>query len=245
MKGKSDGENENDTRIPEDEQCAYILEKISNLYFNMNKYYKSIDCLEHSLNIYSSLNQFSEIERVRLKLYQICQEDNRKDASLFYAEEICKFYQNNETKRKEYADSLYEVSLCLMNLRKYQNAIPLLKKSLEIANDIYKGENHSSLVSKLDALSKCLDICGDIDTAFDTIFEAQTIDDAISAVGKISRYRVRGIVTLQTATMIMLEYGDMKARHLAQEALKSGDLSLLDIRNPESIVLSASRRVLI
>ena len=91
MKGKSDGENENDTRIPEDEQCAYILEKISNLYFNMNKYYKSIDCLEHSLNIYSSLNQFSEIERVRLKLYQICQEDNRKDASLFYAEEICKF----------------------------------------------------------------------------------------------------------------------------------------------------------
>ena len=38
---------------------------------------------------------------------------------------------------------------------------------------------------------------------------------------------------------------DMKARHLAQEALKSGDLSLLDIRNPESIVLSASRRVLI
>ena len=132
-----------------------------------------------------------------------------------------------------------------MNLRKYQNAIPLLKKSLEIAKDIYKGENHSSLVSKLDALSKCLDICGDIDTAFDTIFEAQRIDDAISAVGKISRYRVRGIVTLQTATMIMLEYGDMKARHLAQEALKSGDLSLLDIRNPESIVLSASRRVLI
>ena len=76
---------------------------------------------------------------------------------------------------------------------------------------------------------------GDLDSAFDSAFEAQTIDDAISNLSKISRYRVRGIVTLQTATMLMLEYGDMKARHIAQLALKADDLSLVDVRSPESI----------
>ena len=43
------------------------------------------------------------------------------------------------------------------------------------------------------------------------------VDDAISNLGKISRYRVRGIVTLQTATKLMLEYGDMKASVFGKE----------------------------
>ena len=227
--------NSNVEGVLEDEQCAHILEKISDLCLRQNKYYKCIDCLEHSLNIYASLKQFSEVEHIRFKLYNICKKDGRRDASLYYAEEMCKYYQNIESKRKEYVDSLYEVSTCLMNLRRHSKAIPLLKKSLEIAREIYQEEKHMCVVNILDALSTCLDVCGDIDQSFELLFEAQMIDDAISTVGKLSRYRVRGIVTLQTATMIMLEYGDMKARHLAQTALKLGDLSILDVRSPESI----------
>ena len=190
--------------VLEDVQCAYILEKLSHIYLRKNKYYKCIDCLEHSLNIYTSLQQFSEVERIRFQLYNTCKKDGRRDASLYYAEEICKYYQNIKCKRIEYAHSLYEVSTCLMNLRQHNKAIPLLKKSLEIAREIYPEEKHTCVVNILDALSQCLDICGNIDESFELLFEAQMIDDAISTLGNLSRYRVRGIVTLQAATMIML-----------------------------------------
>ena len=90
----------NAEHVLEDKQCAHVLEKISDLYLRQNKFYKCINCLEHSLNIYTSLKLFSEIERIRLKLYQICKKDNRRDASLHYAEEICKYYQNIENKKK-------------------------------------------------------------------------------------------------------------------------------------------------
>ena len=219
----------------ENERIAYILEKISTIYLRKKKHYKCIDCLEHALSIYIFLKQSQSIERLRLQLFKICQLDNRKEASLHYAEKVCSHYQNDKSKRKEYIKSLYDVALCLIKLNYHSKALPLLMKGLSIAEAFYEDKKRAVIVQILDAISECQEKSGDLDSAFDSAFEAQTIDDAISNLSKISRYRVRGIVTLQTATMLMLEYGDMKARHIAQLALKADDLSLVDVRSPESI----------
>eukprot|EP00505_MAST-04D_sp_SCG-Rhode-Island_P000656 Stramenopile-MAST_4_protein_656 len=225
-----------------EEKEGWKDEQVGNIFFKLGQvayaeeYYDG--CILYYESAMNHLTHPDDQELLLRRLFEVAKLQKKHEATLYYAEKIYTFCKNKAKQEHNVQDSsrdgtdvanaMVDVGDALMTLGRTNEAHLFYANALAMDQRLYAGQKHPDTVTKLDAIAKCLEEQGDMDTAFDRMFEAQLMDDALYS--PISEYRPKGVLTMSSVLNLMSEFGDKESKYRASLALKTGNKRVMDVK---------------